>query len=192
MSQILRKTPKGQREIETREHRLAPRLRSALIIIDGRRSTAELLALLPPGADATLKQLLGDGFVEPAPSAEDVISGAATRPGALGPATAAGALGPSTRPGALGPPTQPAALGGATVPGGLALDVQALRRDAVRVLTDAVGPMAEALALRMERARTLQELLPLLATARQIIGNTRGAAAAKAYGERFGVEPPAS
>jgi WD40 repeat protein len=37
MPTIYRKTAKGQSEIETRVHRLAPRFRSLLILVDGRR-----------------------------------------------------------------------------------------------------------------------------------------------------------
>ena len=47
MATIFRKTEKGQREIETRALKLAPRFRSALILVDGRRSDAELIAMMP-------------------------------------------------------------------------------------------------------------------------------------------------
>ena len=60
-----------------------------------------------------------------------------------------------------------------------------LRRDAVRQLNDLLGPAAETLAIRMERARTLEELRPHLASAVQAIGNLRGSAAAEAFTTRF-------
>ena len=58
---------------------------------------------------------------------------------------------------------------------------EATRADAVRSFTDLVGPMADALAIKMERTRTLDELRPLVQMAQTVIGNARGAQAAAAY-----------
>ena len=70
-------------------------------------------------------------------------------------------------------------------------DFEARRRAAVRGLTDQVGPLAETLAIKIERARTADELRPLLATAVQVIGNARGRGAAADYAARFAdLEPP--
>ena len=46
MPLIYRKTAKGLSEIETRANRLPPRLRSALIVVDGKRNLAELRPLI--------------------------------------------------------------------------------------------------------------------------------------------------
>ncbi len=51
----------------------------------------------------------------------------------------------------------------------------------MRSFTDLVGPMAEALAIKMERTRSLDELRPLVQMAQSVIGNARGAQAAAAY-----------
>ncbi len=59
------------------------------------------------------------------------------------------------------------------------------RAQAVRLFTDLVGPMAEALAINMERARSPDELRTLVQTAQRIIGNARGGQAAADYGTRF-------
>ncbi|MDP3085766.1 MAG: hypothetical protein Q8N44_19040, partial [Rubrivivax sp.] len=64
MATIYRKTAKGLTEIATREHRLTPRLRSALIVTDGKRNDAELRALISQQADETLASLLEQGFIE--------------------------------------------------------------------------------------------------------------------------------
>ncbi len=58
------------------------------------------------------------------------------------------------------------------------------RGAAVRNFIDLVGPMSEALAMKMERTTTLAELRPLLELARSIIGNARGAQAAADYAAR--------
>ena len=64
MATVYRKTAKGQTEIETRAHRLLPRLRSALILVDGRKTDVELAGLILAEPAATLAGLLADGFIE--------------------------------------------------------------------------------------------------------------------------------
>jgi DNA-binding transcriptional ArsR family regulator len=64
MGIVYRKTEKGQTEIATRAHKLAPRLRSALILVDGKRSDEELAKLIPAPADGVLASLQADGFIE--------------------------------------------------------------------------------------------------------------------------------
>ncbi|MDO9459334.1 MAG: hypothetical protein Q7N95_04365, partial [Alphaproteobacteria bacterium] len=147
------KTAKGLTEIATREHRLTPRLRSALIVTDGKRNDAELRALISQQADETLASLLEQGFIE--------------------------AVAGSAAPAAVAAPAAPAAAAPAA-------DFNSRRRDAVRALTDQIGPMAEALAIRMERARDHAELDPLIVVAAQVLANSRGRQAAIDYAARFG------
>ena len=59
---IYRKTAKGLAEIETRVYRLSPRLRSVLIMVDGKRGDTELLQMLPQAAEA-LAALVHDDFI---------------------------------------------------------------------------------------------------------------------------------
>ena len=62
---IYDKTAKGKEEIATRKYQLAPRLRTLLVLIDGRRSEQELLrnvAGLGLGAGA-LAELLEHGYI---------------------------------------------------------------------------------------------------------------------------------
>ena len=63
MSIIYRKTALGADEIQTRARRLAPRLRSALILVDGRRSDEELARMVPQAAEA-LAQLAAEGYID--------------------------------------------------------------------------------------------------------------------------------
>ena len=168
MATIYRKTAKGHSEIETRAHRLAPRLRSALILIDGRRSDDEVRKLIPQQADETLQLLVEQGFIEIIGITQDAPRAAqpAARPANPAPAVAA--------------PTLPAAA-----PAVPPRDFAATRAQAVRLFTDMVGPMSEALAMKMERARSPDELRPLVQTAQRIMGNARGGQAAADYGTRF-------
>jgi hypothetical protein len=176
MSTIYRKTDKGRAEIEARAHRLSPRLRGALILVDGQRNDEALAALIQRSEDA-LDELISGGFIEamppPAPSA------AQSSPAA----PAAGAF-----PASGSPAAQSAAAAspkGAAASAAAGSDFASRQRQAVRMLADAVGPMSEALALRMEKARDDAALRPLLVMARDSIRNVRGAAAAEAFAARF-------
>ncbi len=148
----LRKTAKGVAEIQTRMYRLQPRLRSALILVDGRRRGLELKPLISSEPEATLRTLAEQGFIEP------------IEPPA---------------------PLRPASVATQTPAAKASESFDAQRRAAVRLLNDLLGPAAETLAIRMERARDLEEWRPQLASAIQAIGNLRGTAAAEAFAARF-------
>jgi hypothetical protein len=169
MATIYRKTAKGHSEIETRTHRLSPRLRSALIMVDGRRSDDDVRKLIPQQADETLRLLDEQGFIEIIGITQDTP-----------PQRPASVAAPS-RPAEAAPPVTPRPVAPAVPP----RDFEATRAQAVRLFTDMVGPMAEALAIKMERARSPDELRTLVQTAQRIIGNARGGQAAADYGTRF-------
>lgn len=159
MAIIYRKTDQGQDEIETRARHLAPRLRSALIMVDGKRTDDELRKLIPQQPDETLQALIEQGLIE------------------MSAVTHAKPAAPRAEP--APPPIAD------TVPAPLAPNFEALRRDAVRALNEALGPMAETLAMKMEEAASLAELKPLLETAVTVIGNARGGGAAAKFATRF-------
>jgi hypothetical protein len=159
MVTLYRKTAKGQTEIETRVHRLSPRLRTALILVDGRRADDELRKLVPGDADEAFRTLLADGFIEEA-----------------GPAPERAASRSAAAPAAVSKPAAPAA------------DPKAFdnhRRGAVRMLNEHAGPLAETVAIRIEKCRTWDDLLPALQMAQRTIANTAGAAAATEFGQKF-------
>ena len=165
MNIVYRKTAKGVAEIETRAHRLLPRLRGALILVDGKRSDDELALLIAADPGATLDSLLDDGFIE-------VLATLADRPPAPRQATKAAAV-----------PAAASAAGGRSI--------EALRREAVRYLTDQLGPGAESVAIKIERAKTMPELQPHLALGAQVLRDMRGAAAAEAFTAKFISAPEA-
>jgi hypothetical protein len=118
------KTAAGQAEVQAKQLALPQRLRSVLIMVDGRRSGEDLRRMLGDGAEAALAQLAAQGLV----------TALAGEPEAAAPASA------SDRPSAASA-TKPAAE-----------PLKDRQRVAVRFLTDALGPMGDALALRLERA----------------------------------------
>jgi hypothetical protein len=160
MSTVYRKTAKGQAEIDTRAHRLLPRLRQALILVDGRKTDAELAKLILAEPEATLATLQTDGFIEAIATVVDAPP--ERKAEAAAPAAASGA------------PARKAVV-----------SVDAIRRDAVRFLNDQLGPAAEGISIKLERVKTMPELRPLLVSAAQLIVNVRGADAAQAFAARF-------
>jgi hypothetical protein len=64
MATIYRKTADGHAEVETRARGLVPRLRTALIMVDGKRNDEELRKLIGPQADETLQILVEQGMIE--------------------------------------------------------------------------------------------------------------------------------
>jgi hypothetical protein len=156
MATIHRKTVLGAAEIATRAHKLAPPLRSLLIVVDGKRSDAELRRMLPGFADHGLQVLVDLGLVAAAAEAAQAPANGSARAQA------------------------PSASATAT-----AADLPVRRRTASRELTDAVGPHGEALAVRIERARTADDLRRLVGLATQAIMNMRGRVAAETFAARF-------
>lgn len=80
---IYRKTAKGQEEISTRSHHLPARLRTLLVMVDGRNSGAELLLKGKAFGDpaAFMEQLIAEGFIEAVEGAAPPVSA----PAAAGP-----------------------------------------------------------------------------------------------------------
>jgi hypothetical protein len=170
MGNIYRKTAEGQHEIETRARQLGPRLRSALILVDGKRTDEELRKLIALQADEALQALLDHKLIEAMPAPQG-------RP-ALRPAPAASA-GTDAAPPATSAPAE----------AGPARDFPTLRKDAVRAVNDLLGPMGEMIALKLEQSKSADDLRTTLERAVTVIGNARGGAAAVQFARRF-IEAP--
>jgi len=161
VTKIFRKTDKGTNEIATRANRLVPRLRTALILVDGTRGDAELGNLIGQNAAETLEELLTMGYIEVASVVEA----------------------PPKKPVAEAAPIKKAGAEAAPVSAEKAFAT--FRAEAVRAFNDLTGPTGEALAMKMEKASSREQLAPLLQMAYQIIGNSRGTQAATEFKVRF-------
>jgi hypothetical protein len=157
MPTIFRKTVKGLAEVETRVHRLAPRVRSMLILVDGKRDADELMAMVAQQSHEELSLLQAHGFIE-----------------SVG----------ETLPASTLAPVQPAARA-APVGKKPGVDFIKSRQLAVRALHDALGPPAATLAQRVERATSAQELRPLLQHAVQLVVAARGREAAEVFAAKL-------
>ena len=159
MPLIYRKTVKGSSEIETRAHKLAPRLRSALIMVDGKRSDQELRGLIGQQPIETIAWLLENGFIDVV--THDTLTRVTTPTQTL-----------------HNPPPTPAIA---------ALDplLEARRREGLRLLVEELGPAADTLVLRIEKARTLDDLRVAFSVGAQTLNSLRGRDAALAFAARF-------
>ena len=61
---LYRKTAKGLAEVDSRAHRLPPRLRGMLILVDGKRDSGDLDRLVAQDAAETLAALVEQGMIE--------------------------------------------------------------------------------------------------------------------------------
>jgi hypothetical protein len=167
-----RKTAKGLAEIATRANKLPPRLRTALILVDGRRTDSELGSILPQEADETLRWLSDSGFIEIDHNAANTSQWQASVPASV----------PATVPGSASAPELRTTAREA--PPASRKPIAQIQREAVRELTELVGPMAEAISLKIEKSRSREELGPLLEIAFQVLSNTRGTTIAQRFRAR--------
>lgn len=159
---VYHKSAKGTEAIATRQHGLGPKLRSMLILIDGKRSFEELVRLSAMLGDTEelLGQLLDQGFIEPVA------------------APARAAAPPVTAPLAPAPAAAPITLTEA-------------QRFVSRRLTDLLGPNAEELCLKIEAARTVKDFQSAVARAEGILRQYKSAHTAAEFAADVQAHMPA-
>jgi hypothetical protein len=159
---VYQKTSKGSEAIATRQHGLSPKVRSLLILVDGKRNVDDLRKLSGVNGDAEqfLGELLESGCIARATTA--------AAPAARAPAAVAAAI------------PKPVATTAAAAASTAATLAEA-RRQAVRKLTDLLGPLADEACMRLEASRNTDEFLAALARAEDMLRQVRGAAAAAAF-----------
>ena len=153
---MLAKTAKGAEELKSRAHGLAQKLRSLLIMVDGASTAGDLLAKFGgiPEVEVGLQALVDQGFVE--------IGGAPM----AAPAPAAPAAAPAPPAGAA-PQTRQQAMSALT-----------------RMLHDAIGPDADMLTGRLEKAKTRAEFIIAVERCTEMLAALAGKARAQAFGAR--------
>jgi hypothetical protein len=166
---VFHKSAKGSEALATRSPALTPKLRSTLILVDGKRRFDELakLAQVLGDADQLLGTLADLGFIEPAAGTE-----------------------PSTLPAPIdvgGPVSVPAppAASHATLP------LADAKRYAVRRLTDLLGPTAEDLCLRLESARNSQDFMAVIHRAEGVLRDYGGQRVAAQFAADIEAHRPA-
>ena len=155
---VYHKSEKGSEAIATRQHGLAPKLRSMLIMVDGKRGFDELakVAQMLGDTEQLLGQLLDQGFIEP------VAGSAPVADKHSGPAA-------ETAPAPL--TSAPAPL----APAAAAISLRDAQRFVSHRLTDLLGPNAEEFCLRIEGARNVHDFRVAVTRAEGMIRQFRGA-----------------
>ncbi|MBI5907250.1 MAG: hypothetical protein Q7S97_14090 [Polaromonas sp.] len=153
---IYHKTPKGAQAIANRQSGLSPKLRSLLIMVDGKRASPELAALTTAAGDCEqmLSQLAQDGLIEP-------VGGAL-------PVSAVPDAAPSERVA-----TTPASLVAASLP--------EAKRFTSHLLVDMLGPTSDVLCMKIESAGNLAEFVSAVKRARDIVRDIKGVSAAERF-----------
>jgi len=151
---VYAKTAKGVAEVGSRSGSVSLAARRVLIMIDGKRTVAELAPLARTGDIGTIiEQLEAQGLVHPAGE---------------------GAPAPSTTSPA---PEQNEDLGEDR----LSTNFEAVKRRAVRELSDRLGPDAEVMAVRIEHCRNTDELRQRLHEAERLVAGMLGDAQAQEF-----------
>jgi hypothetical protein len=156
------KSAQGAQAFATRNTALTPKLRSLLILIDGKRGYGDLVKLGTAlgDVDELLAHLAELAFIEPVA-------------------------------GATAPPVAPAPPGPVAAPGVATVPLAQAQRQAVRRLNDLLGPNAEELCLRIEAARNAQDYLVALARAEGMVRQFRGEKAAAQFAAEMASQRPA-
>lgn len=168
---VFSKTDAGRDALANRPPALGPRLRSLLIMVDGKRRVEEFNQMLGgDGAVALLEQLQQQGWIE-APRAATPASASAPAPAAMnGPASAEGA---STLP-----------------PVSDILTFADARKGVVRFINDQLGPMGESLAMKVEGCKTAADLQAQLPRIRDGLRNFKGAGAVQQFDQAWASRLP--
>lgn len=171
-----KKTEKGQAEIESTARQLPQRLRMVLVLVDGKRSAADLQQMLAAATPEALRSLLDEGYIAATPAPRRSSSGSksnATAPSSEAPASMFKAS------------VMPSRFDVASRPGTeAATDEQ--RAQIERSLRRALGPTADSLIETVRQARTVGDLIEVLKTAQRAIANARGKDIAEEFASRYG------
>ncbi len=155
---VFHKTEAGVREMAAPALGLPPKLRRALILVDGAKIVAQIAPLFRPGEiDVILAELQSRGLV--------ALAG-----GELAPAPAA-------------PAPAPERAAAATVSAENFVEV---RQRAMREISHRLGPNGDALALRVERCKTPEELRVALREAEKILASFLGAEYGRTFAQKIG------
>jgi len=154
---VYTKTAKGAAEISSRSGAVSLAARRVLIMIDGKRTIADLSPLARTGEiSIIIEQLEAQGLVQPAHGAP-----------------------PASAPPAAGP--APAEASDDASEDRLVASFESIKRRAVRELSDRLGPDAEVMAVRIEHCRNTEELRQRLHEAERLVAGMLGDAQAQEF-----------
>lgn len=183
-SLIYSKTAKGVAEVATRSGALTPAMRRVLIMVDGRRTAAELELVARDGEfESIVAALLEKGMIEQTGTVEADVPDWVDDDEAT--VVMESPRGPDAIP-ALRAAAQAAAAAVTAAPAPAPAEpktptLEERKRMAVRALYDRLGPYGEEPAARIQECKTLEELSEKLKHACRRIALFRGEQAAREY-----------
>jgi hypothetical protein len=163
---VFDKTEKGREEIATRKHHLAPRLRTLLVLIDGKQSKEELLkkvAGIGLGEEG-IEELANNGFIE--------------IPAASQPATVAEPAAPPEKPDVAAAQTD------AVLPEGES-QFQAIYHFYTETIKSTIGLRGYGLQLKVEKAATIDDFRALRQPYLEAVLKTKGNEMARSLRNRL-------
>lgn len=156
---VYSKTPKGIAEISLRSAQLAMMARRVLILIDGRRSVDELASQLrSDDVWPAVTQLETLGLIQRVVASHSLDVPTVAGRELEGPTTSGGAIDEAS-----------------------AMTLEEAKRRAVRELMDRFGPGADALVLRIEHCRTIEDFRERVREAERFVSASLGPSAAAEY-----------
>lgn len=183
MNPILDKTDKGREEIATRKYRLAPRLRTLLVLIDGKHDANDLLKKVSGlGLDEqSLTELLDSGFVHSTMintlANPDSIAAELDKVSITEPAASYNSMPPATEP-VSGEQPVPEAPSHAE-------QYQALYNFYTETIKSTVGLRGYGLQLKVERASSIDDFRNLRQAYLDAVLKAKGNEMARSLGDRL-------
>jgi hypothetical protein len=173
------KTAAGREALTSRPAGLGPRLRSLLIMVDGKRNLSEFEKLAGSLEQATtsLNELMAGGWVE--------IVGADGLPKAVAPASAAVPAAAPFQPEVSQPVQLPPLVQPPVSASPALLPFSEARRQVVRFINDQLGPMGETLAIRAESCKTPADLQAALPRIRDGLKSFKGSSVLQQFDEEL-------
>ena len=171
-----KKTPKGQAEIEGSTRQLPQSLRMALLLVDGKRSAAEVTGMLSGATTDTLRKLRDEGYIEATKAPSRSSSSGSSTPA---PQAASDAPDSVFKASVMPSRFDIAARAGDDV----ATDKE--RAQVERSITRALGPAGSGLAERARAARSVGDLVEVVKSAQRAIANARGKEIADEFASRY-------
>ncbi len=170
-SLVYRKSAKGAEAIANRQSGLAPKLRSVLIMVDGKKTGEDLFKVctMLGDAQALLAELVAGELIEPVAASG---GGAAAAPVAA-PVAAGGPPGAAAPASGFGPATQPGP------------SLAEAKRLAIRLLKDELGPLADDTCIAVESSKDIEQYTAAVKKAYAFIRNVRGGEAAARFGQEI-------
>lgn len=161
---VLNKTERGREAIAQRSAELGPRLRPILIMIDGKRTVAELEKLAESmGGLEALSSLVDNGFAEAASSVAVPVQ-------AVAPVPASGFA--------------------ASQPASDVLSLSDFKREVASFFDQNLGPSSTMLVIQIQAAATVRDLKPLVARGVDNLKFFKGAAAVTEFDRNLGSRMP--